>query len=340
VAVDIEAALQGLKGATSVFAERAQQGSFVDISVKRDLASLYGLNVADVHTAIEVALAGNITTTLVEGRERYGVRVRYARDYREDLARIPDLIVPTPSGGSVRLGDIASIAPVSGPAMITTENGRVLSLVFLNTRDDSDMDGLVAEAQRRIQAKVKIPAGVEYVFAGQFESWTRARERLLSILPLVLIAIALLLYANTRCWIETGIVMLAVPGSLVGAFWLLWILGYKFSIAVGVGLLALAGLDAETGVVMLLYLTQAWERRTPSTTLEQVIHQGAVQRIRPKLMTVAAALLGLLPVMWSNGAGAEVMKRMAAPMIGGIITSGLVELIAYPAIFAIWKSKK
>lgn len=347
LSVRIEAILKGLPETASALAERVGNGNFVDVEVKRDAAALYGLNIADVHAVLETAVGGAPVSTLVEGRERYGISVRYAPDFRGDLDALRDVVVPLPGGtGDVRLGQIADIKTATGPSMIASEGGRMLGFVFLEPKKDVGLAEYVRKAQAALDEKLGAHPGLELVWSGQYEALESARQTLLWVVPLTLALIVLLLYLNTRSAAEVAIVLLAVPFSLVGAFWLLWILKYKLSVATWVGILALAGLDAETGVVMLLYLTRAFERRsaeaggavTPAL-LAAAIHEGAVQRVRPKLMTVAAALLGLLPVMWSSGAGSEVMKRIAAPMVGGLVTSGLLELLVYPALFAAWKGR-
>jgi Cu(I)/Ag(I) efflux system membrane protein CusA/SilA len=345
-AIAVETALKDVPGTRSAFAERSVAGSFIDISVKREAAALYGLNIADVQSIIDVALGGNVASTTVEGRERYGIQVRYARDFRDNLSALQDVIIPTPTGTQVKLGQIAEIGISSGSPMIASENGKVLTFVFVDVANDRGLSEYVNAAREVVSKNVKLPAGVRLEWSGQFEALERAKNTMLFVIPLALGIILVLLYLNTKSIVETAIVLLAVPFSLIGAFWLMWILGYKLSVASWVGLLALAGLDAETGVVMLLYLTRAYTSRIehgelPSPAmLNAAIHEGAVQRVRPKLMTVAAALIGLLPVMWSSGVGSEVMKRIAAPMVGGVLTSGLLELLVYPAIFALWKERE
>lgn len=347
VALDIEDTLRTLSGTRTVFAERPESGSFVDIVVRRSQAALYGLNVRDVHEVIETAVGGNVATQTVEGRERYAVRVRYAADFRQDLEALSSVVVPVPGQREVRLGDIADLSVSQGAPMIQSENGKILSLVFIELKPDEGISEYVERARAAIAENVQLPVGVQLVFSGQYEAVESAWSVLRYVIPLTLFVILLLLYINTRSFAETGIVLLAVPFSLIGAFVLMWALGYKLSIASWVGLIALAGLDAETGVVMLLYLTEAWKdkirqagaARPGLQQLYEAIYEGAVQRIRPKLMTVASTLLGLLPVMWSDGTGSEVMKRIAAPMVGGVITSALLELCVYPAIFAIWQRR-
>ena len=344
-ALDIEHALQGVKGTRQAFAERNQAGSFIDIDVKREIAAVYGLNIADIHQVIETVLGGTVISTAVEGRERYAIQVRYASDFRQSLQAIRDVSIPLPSGGQVQLAQVADVRVSSGASMIASENAKILGLVYADVESDIGLGEYVTLAKAAIAKEVKLPEGVRLEFSGQFEALSRAKETLTYVVPLTLLIIVLLLYLNTKSGVETAIVLAAVPFSLIGAVWLMWLLHYKLSVASWVGFLALAGLDAETGVVMLLYLTQAYDSRIKAGNprdwqmLNAAIHEGAVQRIRPKLMTVGAAMLGLLPVMWSSGTGAEVMKRIAAPMVGGVTTSGLLELLVYPAIFAVWKGR-
>jgi Cu(I)/Ag(I) efflux system membrane protein CusA/SilA len=341
--VMIEAALKKMPSTRSAFAERIQAGSYIDIDIRREAAAVYGLNVADIHSILETVLGGNVASTVIEGRERYGIQVRYAPDFRSNLQAIRDVLVPTPAGGHVRLEQVAQISVSTGAPMLSSENGKILGFVFVDVDANEGLGEYVEAAKKIIAKEVVLPAGVRIEFAGQYEALKSAQETLKMVIPMTIMVIVFLIYLNTRSIAETLIVLTAVPFSLLGAFWLMYILDYKMSVAAWVGLLALAGLDAETGVVMLLYLTRAYEKRlgegiAPTwKMLNEAIHEGAVQRIRPKLMTVAAALIGLLPVMWSSGTGSEVMKRIAAPMVGGIITSGILELLVYPAIFALWK---
>ena len=342
--IEIEDTLKKLKETKSVFAERIGSGSYIDIDVKRKVAALYGLNISDVHSLIETAVGGAPVSTAVEGRERYSISVRYAQDYRNDMEALENIVIPTPSGQEVTLGQVAHVEVHSGAPMIQSENGKMLGVVYVDVDKSVGLSEFVKAARLAVDQNVTLPPGVSLEWSGQFEALENAKETLKVVVPAVILLIIFILFLNTGSAIEVGIILLAIPFSLVGAFWLLYVLGYKLSIASGIGLLALAGLDAETGVVMLLYLTQSYNERiasgrTPNAQmLKEAIHDGAVQRVRPKLMTVAAALIGLLPVMWSTGAGSEVMKRIAAPMVGGIITSGLLELLVYPAVFAIWKT--
>jgi Cu(I)/Ag(I) efflux system membrane protein CusA/SilA len=301
--------------------------------------------VGDVNDVVMTAIGGLEITRTVEGRERYPVAVRYAREFREDPVALERVLVPTPSGAQVPLRQVARISFATGAPMIRSEDGRLVGYVFVDPGSRPIAD-YVEEARQVVGETVRLPAGVRLEWAGQFTYFERAKARLKVVLPVTLFLITLLLYLNTRSVTEVGIVLLAVPFSLVGAIWLLWLLGYHLSVAVWVGLIALAGLDAETGVVMLLYLTLASARRRAEgrlasfADLEEAIVEGAAQRIRPKLMTAMVLLIGLLPVLWSTGTGAEVMKRIAAPMVGGIVTSFLLELAVYPAIFALWQGRR
>jgi Cu(I)/Ag(I) efflux system membrane protein CusA/SilA len=344
--VQIEQALTDLPGTRSVFAERTTGGYFLDFTVNRQAAARYGLTIGDVNDVIETAIGGNTIASTVEGRERYPISVRYARDYRGDLDALKRVLVPTPTGAQVPLGEIADLAYRTGPPSIRDENGQLVGLVFVDLTT-ADIDGYVQAASARLAQRIKFPPGYYLQWAGQYQYLKSAEQRLAVVIPFTLCLIFVLIYLNTRSLARTAIVLLAVPFSLVGAFWFLFLLHYNLSVAVWVGLIALAGLDAETGVVMLLYLDQAWDRfeaagrlRTPADLHDAVI-EGAVQRIRPKIMTVCAILFGLLPIMWSptTQAGADVMKRIAAPMIGGVVTSAILELLLYPTIYLLWRRR-
>ncbi|HVT09338.1 MAG TPA: CusA/CzcA family heavy metal efflux RND transporter [Polyangia bacterium] len=340
VARQIEAALLDVPGTRSAFAERAGGGHYLDFEVDRDAAARYGLNVADVEEALETAAGGKTVTTTVEGRERYPVTVRYARDFRARPAYLQQILVSTAGGAQIPLAQVARLVSRDGAAMLRDEGGRLYTYVFVDTtRPIADY---VADARAAVAAKVKLPPGYRLDWAGQFRYLERAKHRLALVVPATLALIFLLLLLNSRSAVESLIVMLAVPFSLVGAFWLLSLLGYNLSVAVWVGIIALAGLDAETGVVMLLYLDLAWRERAPSTRAEarEAIYQGAVKRIRPKMMTVTTILAGLVPVLLSDGTGADVMKRIAAPMVGGVVTSALLELLVYPAVYMVWKGRR
>jgi Cu(I)/Ag(I) efflux system membrane protein CusA/SilA len=343
-AVEIEHALAAVAGTRSAVAERLTDGFYLDLRVDRDAAARLGLRVRDVSEAVEAAIGGVTVSQTVEGRARYPIQVRYARDFREDVDSLRRVLVGTPAGESVPLGQVAEIDFVMGPSFVRSEAGRLVSYVAVNVAGRPIVD-YVEEAKRTVAERVSLPPGTRIEWAGQYQSWQRATKRLWLVVPATLLLVALLLYWNTGSAVETGIVLLAVPFSLIGAAWLLWLLDYNLSIAVGVGVIALAGLDAQTGVVMLLYLTLAHREhaadgrlRTPAD-LEDAIVEGAARRIRPKLMTVVAMTAGLLPLLWSDGPGADVMKRVAAPMVGGLASSFALELLVYPAVFAIWKRR-
>jgi Cu(I)/Ag(I) efflux system membrane protein CusA/SilA len=347
-AIDVEHAVATVPGTRSAFAERAQGGLYLDVEVDREAASRYGLRVADVYDAVAAAAGGETVSQTLLGRERYPVVVRLPRELRDDpRALLAAVLIPTPSGsppGGVQLAQVARARLTTGPPMLRSEQGKLAGYVFLDVAGRPLAD-YVAEARAKVAASVALPPGVRIEWAGQYESYERARRRLARVVPLTLLLIVVLLYAGTGSGVETGIVLLAVPFSLVGAVWLLYLLGYNVSVAVWVGLIALAGLDAETGVVMLLYLKLAWRRRQAEgrlrsfADLREGIVEGAAQRLRPKLMTVLTMTAGLLPILWSAGTGADLMKRIAAPMAGGLTTSFLLELLVYPALFALWRGR-
>ena len=328
IAVQIENALSDFPDTRSVFAERTTGGYFLDFDVNREAAARYGLRVGDVNDIIESAIGGKTIATTVEGRERYPINVRYARDFREDLDALKRVLVPTPTGAQVPISLLADISYKTGPPSIRNENAQLVGFVFVDITTD-DIAGYVKAASERVRERVQFPPGYYIQWAGQFEYLKAAEARLKVVVPFTLLIIFVLIYMNTQSITKTIIVLLAVPFSLVGAFWMLYLLGYNLSVAVWVGLIALAGLDAETGVVMLLYLDHAWEKYVAQGKMNSMadlyvaVKEGAVQRIRPKIMTVCAILFGLLPIMWSPAtqAGADVMKRIAAPMIGGVVTS-------------------
>jgi Cu(I)/Ag(I) efflux system membrane protein CusA/SilA len=339
IGTEVEAALHGVKGTRSAFAERIRGGYFLDFDVDRRASARFGLNVGDVEDAVETAVGGLTVSTTVEGRERYPVTVRYARDFRSDLNSLRRVRVATMDGAQVGLGQVANLRLRTGPSMLRDENGQLASYVFADTA--RPIDDYVHDAKQAVAEKVKLPPGYRLEWTGQYRYLERAKAKLAVVVPVTLFIIFLLLFFNSKSAVEALLVMLAVPFSLVGAFWLLWLLGYNLSVAVWVGIIALAGLDAETGIVMLLYLDLAWRERTPRTREEarEAVFHGAVKRIRPKMMTVTTILVGLLPVLWSNGIGADVMKRIAAPMVGGVVTSAILELVVYPALYFIWKGR-
>jgi Cu(I)/Ag(I) efflux system membrane protein CusA/SilA len=347
VARQIEQVLKTVPGTSSAYAERVIGGYYLNIAANRDALARYGLMEGDVQETVATALGGQAITTTVEGRERYTVNVRYPRDLRSDPRSIAsDTLIALPNGGTVQLGEVASVTLGRGPTTIRTENGQLAAYIFVDIRD-RDLGGYVADAQRAVAGSVKLLPGYYVAWSGQFEYLQRAEARLRIVIPVTLLIVFLLLYLNFRRLTETLIVMLSLPFSVVGGVWLLWWLGFNFSVAVAVGFIALAGVAAETGVVMLIYLdhavrevkTKCVNENRPFTRddLGAAIMFGAVERVRPKMMTVAAITAGLLPIMWSTGTGSEVMQRIAVPMIGGMLSSTILTLIVIPAVYALIK---
>jgi len=347
LAQEIEVAVKAVPGTTSAYAERVTGGYYLDIEPDRMALARYGLSVGDLQDVIGTALGGEMVTTTVEGLERYGVSVRYPRELRSDPQAIAtQVLVPIMNGGMIPLGQVASVKPVKAPPSIRTENALLAAYIFVDIRG-RDIGGYVADAQKAVREQVKFPPGYYATWSGQFEYMERAKQKLKVVVPLTLLTIFLLLYLNFRRLTETLIVMLSVPFSLVGGVWLIWLLGYNISVAVAVGFIALAGVAAETGVVMLIYLDHAWEGirakcaatggKPGVTDLYAAVMEGAVERVRPKMMTVVAIMAGLLPIMWGSGTGSEVMRRIAAPMVGGMISSTILTLIVIPAIYALVK---
>ncbi|MGA3025871.1 MAG: CusA/CzcA family heavy metal efflux RND transporter [Bryobacteraceae bacterium] len=343
IGTQIERALPAVRGTRNVFAERTGGGYFLDFDWNRDALARYGLTIEDAQGVLTSSVGGENVTTTVEGRERYPVNVRYLRDYRSDIGRLNRMLVPVMNGQTqVPVSELATIRVRSGPGMLRDENGMLAGYVYVDVAG-RDVGSYVDEAKRLVRDKVPLPAGYTLAWSGQYESIERVKERLTVVLPLTLFLILMLLYINTKSAAKTLIIILAVPFSAVGAIWLLYLLGYNVSIGVWVGLIALMGVDAETGVFMLLYLDLAYYRAKAEgrlrslRDLQDAIQVGAVKRIRPKFMTVACMFMGLVPIMWSTGSGADVMKRIAAPMIGGIFTSFVLELMVYPAIYEVWK---
>jgi copper/silver efflux system protein len=339
---EIEAVVRTVPGTLSAIAERTVGGFFIDIDIDRQAASRYGVNVGDIQEVIQSAIGGMNITETVEGLERYPVSVRYDRDFRSDPDTLLRVLVPAPGGRHIPLGQLASIRVSNDPDSIKSENARRTAWVYVDIRG-IDVGTYVENARRAVAENITLPTGYSIVWSGQYEYIEATRARLLVIIPLTVLIIFVLIFLSTRSVVKTAIVFLAVPFSLVGAFWLLYLLDYNLSIGVWVGLIALAGLDAETGVVMLLYLDLAYKRWSEKGRMRtrgdlvQAVHHGAVQRIRPKLMTVITIIAGLLPIMWSTGTGSDVMKRIAAPMVGGAVTSLLLELLVYPVIFYLWR---
>jgi Cu(I)/Ag(I) efflux system membrane protein CusA/SilA len=320
------------------FAEKTLGGSYFDIAINRDEIARYGLSVSDVQDVIATAMGGMGATLTVEGPERYTVNLRYPSELRDSLATLRQILVATPSKAQVPLGQLATFTIRGGPDMIRSENARLSSWVYVDIAD-IDVGTYVENAQKAVAAKVKLPQGYTIVWSGQYQYMQEANRRLAVAVPLAFVLIVLLLYMSSRSWLRVCIVLLAVPFSLLGAFGMLYFMDYRMSLAVWVGIIALAGLDAETGMVMLLYLDNSFERfkregrMRDFNDLWHAIHDGAVKRIRPKTMTVATAFIGLVPLMWAMGAGADTMRRLAAPMIGGLVTSFIMELLIYPVIF-------
>ena len=339
----IEALLPKVQGTRSVFSERTSGGYFLDFKWNRDALARYGLSIDDAQDVIMSAIGGDNVTTTIEGRERYSVNVRYMRDYRSDPDKLGRVLVPTMDGQTqVPIAQLAQVQVVSGPAMLRDENGMLNGYVYVDVAG-RDIGSYVEEAKKVVRDNVKLPSGYSFAWSGQYEAMQRVREKLIVVLPLTIFLIIMLLYMNTKSMTKTMIIILAVPFSAVGAIWFLHFLGYNMSIGVWVGLIALMGVDAETGVFMMLYLDLAHDQAKSEGKLKSLgdlqaaIMHGAVKRIRPKFMTVATMFMGLIPIMWSVGTGADVMKRIAAPMIGGIFTSFLLELMVYPAIYEVWK---
>jgi len=339
---NIEMVVKDIPGTASVYAERTAGGYFLDFDLKREELARYGMTVAQAEMAITSAIGGENITTTIQGRERFPVNVRYFRDYRSSLEQLNRTLVSTVDGKQVPMAQIADLKLRSGPGMIRDENGRLTGYVYVDIAG-RDLGSYVEDARRAVMDRVTMPPGYTLVWSGQFEYLERVKDRLLVVMPITIFIIFLLIYFNTHSAAKTFIVFLAVPFSAVGAIWLLYLLGYNMSIAVWVGLIALMGVDAETGVFMLLYLDLAYygmrdkERMKTREQLREAVIEGAVKRLRPKFMTVAVTFMALVPIMWSTGAGSDVMKRIAAPMGGGVFTAFLMELMVYPAIYELWR---
>ncbi|MBI1886878.1 MAG: efflux RND transporter permease subunit [Nitrosomonadales bacterium] len=350
VAKDIEAVVKNVPGTTSAFAERITGGFYLDIEPDREALARYGMPVGDLLDVVSTALGGEMVTTMVQGRERFGVIVRYPRELRSSPQQIArEVLVPTMEGAMIPLGQLAKVEVVKGAPAIRTENALLSAYIFVDIRD-RDIGTYVTDARRAVAEQVKFPPGYYATWSGQFEYMERAAAKMKIVIPVTLLIIFLLLYLNFRRVTESLIVMLSVPFALVGGVWLLWLLGYNLSVAVAVGFIALAGVAAETGVVMLIYLEHAWQeiqarcvaegRKPAPDDLHAAIMEGAVERVRPKMMTVTAIMAGLLPIMWSSGTGSEVMSRIAAPMIGGMISSTVLTLVVIPVLYALIKASE
>ncbi len=342
VGEELERALRDVPGTRNIYAERVVSGYFYDFVIDRRAVARYGLTVGDVEDVIETAVGGKNITSTIEGRERFPINVRYARELRDEPSKLERVLVATPTGAQVPLSQLARMRMTMGPPAIKSEDAELVGYVFVDVTG-RDLGGYVQEAQQVVQEKVQMPPGYHLLWSGQYEYMQRAKQRLIYVVPLTLLIIVVLLYSNFNSMGKTMIVLLSVPFSLVGGIWLIYLLGYNLSVAVWVGFIALAGVAAETGVVMIVYLDEVFERRLREGTmataknLYDAIIEGAVMRVRPKLMTVTAIMAGLLPIMWSHGTGADVMKRIAAPMVGGMVTSTILTLIVIPVIYEMWR---
>ena len=340
----IEALLPAVKGTNSVFAERAVGGRYLNVEIDRAAAARYGMSEDQIQAAMSSAVGGADAGEVISGRERYSVLVRYPRGLRESAGQIGEVLVTTPSGAFVPLKELARVTVVSGPTLIKSENALLNNIVYVDVIG-RDIGGYVGESKKLLASRLKLPPGYRIEWSGQFESLERAKRRMMFVIPFTLIVIFILLYFNFRSVTESAIVMLSLPFSLIGGVWLMSILGYNLSVAVAIGFIALAGVAAETGVIMLLYLDQAFAARQASGRMlglqdvDSAVKEGAVERVRPKMMTVVAIMAGLLPILWSEGTGADVMKRIAAPMVGGMITSTVLTLLVIPAIYSLWKER-
>ncbi len=340
----LERIISRVAGANTVFAERIVGGRYVNVVADRENAARFGMTTDEVQTAVADAAGGTDAGIVLSGRERFAVRVRYLRGLRETPADLRAITIRTPGGATIAAGDVARVEVARGATLIKSEDGFPHAVVYVDVQG-RDIGGFVAEAQAAVAAELTLPMGYRIVWSGQFESLQRASQRLMLVVPLTLLIIVGLLYLNFRNAIEVGIVLLSLPFALVGGVWLVWILGYNMSVAVGVGFIALAGVAAETGVIMLLYLDQAYGAAVRSRAgvvrkdIDAAVVHGAVERVRPKLMTVTAIMAGLLPILWSQGTGADVMKRIAAPMVGGMVTSTVLTLLVIPAIYSLWKER-
>ena len=348
IGLGIERVLNGLPGTASVYAERAATGRYIDVDIRRGDAARYGLNIADVQEIVETAVGGMTLAWTVEGLERYPINLRYPQDWRNSLERLRQLPIVAPTGAQITLGDVATVRITDGPSMIRSENSRPSGWVYVDI-GGRDLGSYVAAARERVATQVRLPPGYSLRWSGQYEYWQRAAAKLKVVVPFTLVIIVLLLYLNFRRFGDVALILGCLPFALTGGVWLLYALGYHLSIAVAVGFIALAGVAAETGVVMLLYLNHAWERREQESRaagrplterdVRESIVEGALLRLRPKLMTVLTIMVGLLPIMWGSGTGSEVMRRIAAPMVGGMLSATLLTLVVIPSVFLLWKRR-
>jgi Cu(I)/Ag(I) efflux system membrane protein CusA/SilA len=342
--VRVERLLQDVPGTRNVFAERNVSGYYVDVQVDRAQAARFGLNAGDLHDAVMATAGGLTAATTVEGRERYEVNIRYPRELRDNLDKLRAILIPTMSGVQIPLGQVASVNVVKGPMAVKTDDAFPVTTVYVDI-EGRDVGGYVRAARQVVAGALVLPTGYTLTWSGQFEFMERVRERLKIVVPVTLGIIFLLLFLNFRNAAESLIVMLALPFALVGGVWSIWALGYNTSVAVWVGFIALAGVAAETGVVMILYLDEAYQHRVGRgqmngpADIAAAVTVGAVERLRPKMMTVVAIMAGLAPILWGHGTGADVMKRIAAPMVGGMVTSTVLTLVVIPAIYYLWRAR-
>jgi len=342
VAQDIERVVKDIPGVSSALAERLTGGRYIDITIDRPAAARYGMNVSDVQDIVSAAIGGENIAETVEGLQRFPINVRYPRELRDSLEKLRALPIVTERGAQIQLGAITRLSIVDGPPMLKSENARLSGWVYVDIRG-RDLQSVVHDAQRAVTDKVKLPPGYSVSWSGQFEFLERAQKRLKAVVPFTLVIIFVLLYLTFHRVSEALLIMLSVPFALIGGFWLMWLLGYNISVASAVGFIALAGVAAEFGVIMLLYLKQAIAKRLDAEgqlsrqQLEAALMEGAVLRVRPKAMTVAVILAGLLPIMWSGGTGAEVMQRIAAPMVGGMVTAPLLSMLVIPAAYLLMR---
>jgi Cu(I)/Ag(I) efflux system membrane protein CusA/SilA len=338
VAMEIERVVKDVPGVSSVLAERVRGGRYIDVTINRTAAARYGMSIADVQSVVSAAIGGENVGETIEGRQRFPISVRYPRELRDSVDKLRNLPIVTERGAQIPLSAVAALGISDGPPMIRSENARLTGWIYVDLRD-RDLGSVVTDAQRAVREKVKLPAGVSLAWSGQFEYLERARARLALVVPFVLVIIVLLLYLTFRSMGEAMLIMLSLPFALVGGFWTLYALGHNLSVAGVVGFIALAGVAAEFGVVMLIYLKHAIERPGRDGLLA-AIDEGAVQRVRPKAMTVAVIVAGLIPIMWSEGAGSEVMQRIAAPMIGGMLTAPLLSMFVIPAAYLLMNRRR
>jgi Cu(I)/Ag(I) efflux system membrane protein CusA/SilA len=345
---DIERALTSVPGTVSVFSERVVGGRYVTIDIDRAAASRYGLNIADIQEIVAMAVGGTNVTESVENLERYPVNMRYPRDLRDSDVKLAELPIQTPVGAQIALGDVAAVRIVGGPGMIKSENARLNGWIYIDIQG-RDIGSFVSEAKQVVAGQVDLPAGYSLNWSGQYEYMERAKQRLSTVIPVTLAIIVLLLYLNFRRATEVFIILATLPLALVGGIWLLYWLDYDLSVAVGVGFIALAGVSVEIGVVMLVYLNQAYRRQKEAALIEsrpvnaaalhQAVIDGTLLRVRPIMMTVAAIIAGLLPIMLGSGTGSEVMRRIAAPMVGGMLSATVLTLLVIPAAFLVWRGR-